>query len=61
MARGHRRQRGHVPVEDVRPAPRLPGGCDDCAAYRTLVVTRGVYLLTVHHDDTCPSYRRRIP
>ncbi len=58
MARGHRRRRGHVPLEDIRPAPRLPGGCDDCAAYRTLEQhAPGVYVLLVHHDDTCPDYR----
>ncbi len=39
---------------------RLPGGCEDCDAYQT--VTRHpddawgrVFVLTVHHDDTCPA------
>lgn len=72
MARGQRRRRGHVPARDVRPLDphpaasvldqmtghQMPGGCDDCTAYQTLDrhVT-GVYLLVVHHDDTCPAYR----
>ena len=67
MARGHRRQRGHAARADVRPVPsaldaltsrRLPGGCDDCSAYQT-VEQHGprLYLLLVHHDDTCPTYR----
>jgi hypothetical protein len=35
---------------------RLPGGCDDCAAYQTVTrVADGLYVLTVHHDDTCPA------
>ena len=38
---------------------RLPGGCDDCDAYQTLKrlpsdAWGSVYVLTVHHDDTCP-------
>lgn len=41
-------------------AGRLDGGCPDCAAYTDVVdVGRGVLVLTVHHDDTCPDYRRR--
>lgn len=35
---------------------RLPGGCDDCHAYQ--IVTRlaaGVFVLEVHHDETCPE------
>ena len=37
---------------------RIPGGCDDCDAYQTFQKVGGVYLLTVHHDETCPTYRR---
>ncbi len=38
---------------------RLPGGCEDCDAYQVLSrlpddTWGGVYVLTVHHDDTCP-------
>jgi hypothetical protein len=36
---------------------RIPGGCADCAAYQTVAVVDGVYFVTVHHDDTCPTYR----
>ena len=45
-------------VLDAMTGRRLPGGCDDCAAYQ--VMSRqagGLYVLTVHHDVTCPSYR----
>lgn len=39
-------------------AGRLPGGCMDCAAHQTLTeVSPNVYVLHVHHDDTCPTYR----
>lgn len=44
---------------DAMTGHRMPGGCDDCDAYQT--VRRlpddrhgGVFVLTVHHDDTCP-------
>ena len=65
---GHPRHMGHTPRRDMRPVSSvldaltghpMPGGCDDCTAYQR--VTRhdtGVYVLTVHHDDTCPDYRR---
>lgn len=33
---------------------RVPGGCDDCDAYQTVTVDRGVACITVHHDETCP-------
>lgn len=34
---------------------RLPGGCDDCTAYQVLSrCADDLYVLTVHHDDTCP-------
>ena len=38
---------------------RFPGGCDDCNAYQTVRRCPNdawgeVYVLTVHHDDTCP-------
>ncbi len=66
-AKGQRGRRGHAPREVVRPVPsaldglagrRLPGGCDDCTAYQTIEQqASGVYVLLVHHDDTCPAYR----
>lgn len=54
-----RRLRRSVPsVLDAMTGHRMPGGCDDCTAFQTLDRhDSGVYLLTVHHDDTCPSYR----
>ena len=34
---------------------RLPGGCNDCNAYQTMTrVDDGLYVLTVHHDESCP-------
>jgi hypothetical protein len=37
----------------------MPGGCDDCGAYQELAqVERGVYVLEVRHDATCPEFRR---
>ncbi len=66
-AKGQRGRRGHAPREAVRPVAsaldhlagrRLPGGCDDCHAYQTVEQQApGVYVLLVHHDDTCPDYR----
>ena len=45
-------------VLDALTGRRLPGGCDDCHAYQTVVrITDGYYRLNVHHDDTCPTYR----
>lgn len=37
----------------------LPGGCDTCDAYQTLDDTHApIYLLTIHHDDDCPTYQQ---
>ena len=53
-----------------RPAPersylddltghRIAGGCEDCTAYQTVTDHGdGLYVLTIHHDETCPSYRK---
>lgn len=38
---------------------RLPGGCDDCNAYQTVTLDDGIYRICIHHDDTCPFYRKR--
>lgn len=39
---------------------RIPGGCDHCNAFQTVVPLRaGVWLLTVHHDDSCAWLARR--
>ncbi len=36
----------------------LPGGCEDCDAYQTVgQLERGVWSVTVHHDDDCPTLR----
>ena len=45
-------------VLDAMTGHRMPGGCGDCTAFQTLDRhDSGVYVLTVHHDDTCPTYR----
>jgi|GEM_PF-2286554 len=47
------------PMLDAMTDKRLPGGCDDCDAYQVMVKAEaGVYVLQVHHDDTCPFYRQ---
>lgn len=43
------------------PETSIPGGCDDCLAEQTIEQrSPGVYLLLVHHDNTCPSYQRMV-
>ena len=37
---------------------RIPGGCDDCDAYQTMQTVDGIFILSVHHDDTCPTLHR---
>ena len=39
---------------DALAGRRIPGGCDDCDAFQTMTLTEGVYMLTVHHDESCP-------
>ncbi len=34
---------------------KVPGGCDDCDAYQHLREHDGIYVLTVAHDDWCPT------
>ena len=35
---------------------RIPGGCDHCDAYQTVQpIVAGVWQITVHHDDHCPT------
>jgi hypothetical protein len=37
---------------------QIPGGCEDCDAYQTMDEVRPrVHMLTVHHDDDCPTLR----
>lgn len=37
---------------------RAPGGCEDCDAFQTVESAASMgYWLTVHHDDSCPTYR----
>lgn len=34
---------------------RIPGGCDYCDAYQTVVPGGvGIWHMTTHHDDWCP-------
>jgi hypothetical protein len=37
---------------------RIPGGCDDCDAYQEMTKQHGIYVMTVHHDDTCPTWQQ---
>lgn len=52
--------RRKLPVFDAMGDHRIPGGCTDCDAFQTVHRDHGLYLLTVHHDDTCPYYRKAI-
>ena len=36
---------------------KIRGGCDLCEALQTLDEVDGVYVLTVHHDELCPTWR----
>jgi len=39
---------------DAMTGHRIPGGCDDCAAYQTVEQhAPGLYVLGIHHDLTC--------
>src|SRR4051794_18535850 len=39
---------------------RIPGGCDDCDAHQTVEKQDdGLYVLTVNHDETCPTLKAR--
>jgi hypothetical protein len=50
-----RRDPATVSALDAMTGRRLPGGCDDCAAYQVMSrCADGLYVLTVHHDPTCP-------
>lgn len=43
---------------DAMTDRRIPGGCDDCDAYQTVTDHGdGLYVLTIHHDKSCPYYR----
>jgi len=44
------------PLAPLGRERRIPGGCKDCNAYQTAVLSDGIYHLTVHHDPTCPYY-----
>lgn len=44
---------------DALTGHKMPGGCDDCTAYQVMTcVADGLYVLTVHHDATCPELKR---
>jgi hypothetical protein len=34
---------------------RIPGGCD-CDSYQTMTKQYGIHVITVHHDDDCPTW-----
>ncbi len=39
---------------------RVPGGCDACDAYQTVMpIAAGAWSIAVHHDDGCPWYAGR--
>ena len=62
MSRAERRVRRQAGVLGGFTGRRLHGGCDDCHAYQTIEQqASGVYVLTVHHDSTCPAYRALRP
>lgn len=42
-------------VLDSMTGKQMPGGCHDCAAFQTVDLEDGIYILRVHHDDTCPA------
>lgn len=49
---------GH-PLGADRPADSIPGGCGTCDAHQTVrQAGPRVHVVTVHHDDWCPTYRR---
>jgi hypothetical protein len=36
---------------------KVPGGCDSCNAYQTVgQLDAGLWKITVHHDDDCPTF-----
>jgi len=37
----------------------FPGGCDDCDAYQDMTKQAGLYVINIHHDDTCPYWLAR--
>jgi hypothetical protein len=36
---------------------RFAGGCDTCDAWQELRRHHGVYIVTISHDDDCPTLR----
>jgi hypothetical protein len=37
---------------------RFPGGCDDCNAWQEMRLHHGIWVITISHDDTCPTWRQ---
>lgn len=37
---------------------QIRGGCDDCDAYQGVDEQHGHWVITVHHDDDCPTWAR---
>ena len=49
------RRKPRTSVLEPMVGRKLPGGCDDCNAYQVMSrCADGLYVLTVHHDETCP-------
>lgn len=64
MNREQRRARGQRPrnrtADQLHALTGIPfdGGCDDCDAFQTVDDRDApVFILRVHHDDTCPTLR----
>ena len=53
----NRREPHAASALDQMAGHRMPGGCDDCDAYQTVRLVGSIYVLAVHHDQTCPYYR----
>ncbi len=47
------------PFFDSIAGKRIAGGCPHCDAEQVLIEEiRGVWILTVAHDDSCPAHPR---
>jgi hypothetical protein len=61
---GQRRSGPDVLREVLGPldGARIPGGCGVCDAWQTVrPIEAGVWVITVHHDDSCPVLARMRP
>jgi hypothetical protein len=59
--RAHSKWGDMSPLNDLfkkAAGKQIPGGCDLCDAYQTVEKQMpGMHVLTVHHDDWCPTLR----